>query len=111
MPKKEAKSDVRDAENTVRDLKNWIFTFAKEYNLPEEAIKMLHTKVDEAAVKIGAIACKPAPIIKEAENAVRDLKNWIFTFAKEYDLPEEAIKMLHTKVDEVAVKVGRVICK
>ncbi|MEM4263329.1 MAG: hypothetical protein QW666_00340 [Candidatus Woesearchaeota archaeon] len=111
MPKKEAKSDVRSAENTVRDLKNWIFTFAKEYNLPEEAIKKLHEQVDKVAVKIGEISCKPAPVIKEAENAVRDLKNWIFTFAKEYNLPEEAVNMLHTKVDEVAIKVGQVVCK
>ncbi len=111
MPKKEAKSDVRDAENTIRDLKNWIFVFAKEYKLPEEAIKMLQTKLDETAVKIGAIACKPTPVIKEAEGTVRELKNWIFVFAKEYSLPEEAINMLHKKVDEVAVKVGQVVCK
>lgn len=49
--------------------------------------------------------------VKNAENSVRDLKNWIFVFAKEYDLPKEAIDMLHTKVDEVAQKIGQITCK
>ncbi|MBI4016365.1 MAG: hypothetical protein HY363_01590 [Candidatus Aenigmarchaeota archaeon] len=56
-PKVNAKT-VKDAEDAVRDLKNWVFVFAKEYDLPEEAIKMLHAKVDEVAQKIGAISCK-----------------------------------------------------
>lgn len=51
------KPNVRDAENAVRDLKNWVFVFAKEYDLPEEAIKTLHQKIDELAVKIGGIKC------------------------------------------------------
>lgn len=49
--------------------------------------------------------------VKEAETAVRDLKNWVFVFAKEYDLPQEAVDMLHKKVDEVAVKIGAITCK
>jgi len=61
MPKttcKPSKSTVKDAEDTLRDLKNWVFVFAKEYDLPEEAVKMLHAKVDEVAEKIGLINCK-----------------------------------------------------
>ena len=46
--------------------------------------------------------------IKDASNAVRDLKNWLFVFAKEYDIPQEAVEMLHKKVDEVAVKIGSI---
>lgn len=58
MPGKVDTSSVKDAENAVRDLKNWIFVFAKEYDLPKEAITMLHKKVDEVAVKVGDIKCK-----------------------------------------------------
>lgn len=43
--------------------------------------------------------------VKEASNALRELKNWIFVFAEEYDLPEEAVKKLHEKVDDVAEKL------
>jgi len=46
-----------------------------------------------------------------AEDAVRDLKNWVFVFAKEYDLPKEAIDTLHKKVDEVAMKIGQIQCR
>ena len=49
--------------------------------------------------------------LNDVEAAVRDLKNWVFVFAKEYDLPQEAVDMLHKKVDEVAVKIGRITCK
>ncbi|MBI4148285.1 hypothetical protein HY490_03255 [Candidatus Woesearchaeota archaeon] len=49
--------------------------------------------------------------IREAEDAVRDLKNWVFVFAKEYDLPEEAVKMLHAKVHEVAERIRVISCR
>ena len=62
------------------------------------------------------MATKPAAkieveTVKTAEDAVRDLKNWIFVFAKEYDLPREALDMLHKKVEEVAMKIGQIQCK
>ena len=49
------KPDVNEAENAVRDLKNWVFVFAKEYNLPEEAINKLHEQVDKVAKTIAEI--------------------------------------------------------
>ncbi len=49
--------------------------------------------------------------VKTAEDAVRDLKNWLFVFAKEYDLPKEALDTLHKKIDELAVKIGNIECK
>jgi len=59
MPKaKVSESSVRTAEDAVRDLKNWVFVFAKEYDLPKEAVDTLHEKIDELAVKIGNISCK-----------------------------------------------------
>ena len=60
MPAKgPTKADVnalRDAENAARDLKNWIFVFAREYDLPKEAVDTLHRRIDDLAVKIGMIA-------------------------------------------------------
>ena len=56
MPK--PKAEIRTAEDSVRDLKNWIFVFAKEYDLPKEAIDKLHEKVDELASKIANIQCR-----------------------------------------------------
>jgi phage shock protein A len=49
-----------------------------------------------------------APNVREAENAVRDLKNWIFVFAKEYDLAKEAVDKLHEQVDKVAQKIAQI---
>jgi hypothetical protein len=49
-----------------------------------------------------------APNVREAENAVRDLKNWVFVFAKEYELPEEAVNKLHEQVDKVAKKIAEI---
>lgn len=49
--------------------------------------------------------------VKTAEDAVRDLKNWLFVFAKEYDLPKEALDTLHEKIDELAAKIGNIECK
>lgn len=48
-------ANIRDAENAVRDLKNWLAVFAEEYEIPQEAIDTLHKKIDELAMKIGAI--------------------------------------------------------
>ncbi len=49
-----------------------------------------------------------AQIIKEAEDELRELKNWLFVFAKEYNLPEEAVEKLHEKIDAIAEKLADV---
>ena len=49
------KPNVRDAENAVRDLKNWVAVFATEYKLPKEAIDTLHAQIDKVAAKIAEI--------------------------------------------------------
>ena len=46
--------------------------------------------------------------VKDAENSVRDLRNWIAVFAKEYDLPKNAVDTLHRQVDVLAEKVGKI---
>jgi len=48
------------------------------------------------------------PNVRDAENAVRDLKNWVFVFAKEYDLAEEAVEKLHEQIDKVAAKIAEI---
>ena len=54
---------------------------------------------------------KPKAEIKTAEDSVRELKNWIFVFAKEYDLPKEAVDTLTKKVEELALKIANIQCK
>lgn len=49
------KNAVRDAENAVRDLKNWIAVFGKEYSLPKSATDKLHEQIDIVAAKVGKI--------------------------------------------------------
>lgn len=105
---------IKEAEDAVRDLKNWIFTFAKEYDLAEEAIKMLHEKVDEVAVTIGKVECKAGeeePTVKSPADALRDLKNWVSTFAEEYALADEAVDMLNTKIEALAKKITDISCE
>lgn len=54
---------------------------------------------------------KPKPEVRNVEDAVRELKNWVFVFAKEYDLPKEAIDTLSKKIDELAQKIGNIECR
>ena len=49
--------------------------------------------------------------VRTAEDAVRDVKNWLFVFAKEYDLPKEALDTLQKKIEELAMKIGNIECK
>jgi hypothetical protein len=49
------KNLIRAAEDSVRDLKNWIFVLGKEYGLPDNALEELHKRVDEVAAKVGKI--------------------------------------------------------
>ena len=47
--------------------------------------------------------------LKEVADKVRDLKNWIAVFAEEYKLPEEAVKKLHEKIDEVGTSLSGLV--
>lgn len=49
--------------------------------------------------------------IREVENSLRDLMNWIAVFAEEYDLPEEAKETLYGKIEEIAKKAGEIACE
>jgi len=54
---------------------------------------------------------QPKADIKNTADALRDLKNWIYQFAKEYDLSETALEKLHKKIDEVAEQLSGIECK
>jgi len=54
---------------------------------------------------------KPKADVKSAADALRDLKNWVYEYAREYDLDEKAIEVLHKKIDEVAKQLSGVQCK
>jgi len=59
MPKaKPDSSEMKDIAATLRDLNNWVFVFAKEYDLPKEAVDTLHKKVDEIAKKLAVLSCR-----------------------------------------------------
>ncbi len=54
---------------------------------------------------------QPKADVKEAADALRELKNWVYEYAREFDLDEKAIETLHKKIDEVAAKLAGVECK
>jgi len=107
---------VRDAENSVRDLRNWLAVFKTEYGVAEEAYKKLHDKIEELGTKIGGITCSvpgkvDANSVKPASNTLRDAKAWLATFATEYSLAAEAVKVLHENFDKVGQKLAAIDCK
>jgi hypothetical protein len=44
-------------------------------------------------------------------NALRDLKAWLATFAQEYDLSAETVKVLHQNMDKIGQKLALIDCK
>ncbi len=107
---------VRDAENSVRDFKNWLAVFKTEYDMADEAVKVLHQKVDEIGSKIAGITCDPtgkvkADSVKPVSNVLRDTKAWLATFATEYDVAAEAVKILHENLDKIGQKLAAIECK
>jgi len=102
---------ISDVENSVRDFKNWLAAFKTEYGIAAEAMNVLHDKVDEFSDKCKGIKCdnsgKVDPSsIKPVANTLRDIKNWLAAFASEYDIADEAVKVLHTELDKVGQKLA-----
>jgi hypothetical protein len=52
------KADVKPAADALRDLKNWVYEYAREFNLDEKAVETLHKKIDEVANKLAGVQCK-----------------------------------------------------
>lgn len=107
---------VRNVENTVRDFKNWLSVFKTEYGVADEAMRVLHQKVDEFSDKLRGVKCdvsgKVSPdSMKPAANTLRDAKAWLAVFAQEYDFSDEAKKVLHDNFDKVGDALAKVDCK
>lgn len=106
---------VRATENCVRDIKNWLAVFKTEYDIADEAVKVLHEKLDDIGSKIAGIKCTKAGVeaasVQPVANATRDAKNWLAVFAKEYDISGEALAVLHNKLDELGAKLAAIECK
>ncbi|MBI2564608.1 hypothetical protein HYV79_01310 [Candidatus Woesearchaeota archaeon] len=49
--------------------------------------------------------------IKNVENELRDLMNWVAVFEQEYDLPREVVDKLLNKIHSIAKKIGWLRCK
>lgn len=106
---------VRAAENCVRDIKNWLAVFKTEYDVADEAVKVLHQKLDEIGASMAGIKCSTTGVeatsVRPVANAVRDAKAWLAVFAKEYDLSEETIKVLHQNFDKLGDALKAIECK
>ena len=44
--------------------------------------------------------------IKDVEDKIRDIINWIAVFETEYDLPKEVVDQLRSRLEELAKMVG-----
>ncbi|GEM_PF-1588080 len=106
---------VAAAENAVRDTKNWLAVFKTEYDVPDEAVKKLHEKLDQISDNMRGLKCTSKGAdpnsVRPVSNALRDLKNWLATFAEEYDLAEEAVKVLTQNMDKIGQKLALIECK
>ncbi len=107
---------IRDVENAVRDFKNWLAVFKTEYNIADEAVRILHEKADAFSDSLKGLKCDAsgkvdANSVKPVANVLREAKAWLATFAKEYNLAEEAVKVLHQNFDKVGDALRAVECK
>ena len=44
--------------------------------------------------------------VKEAEDGIRDIINWVKVFEEEYGLDAEVVNTLVTRLEDVAKKIG-----
>lgn len=116
MPARIDNKSVRNVGNVVRDVRNWLAVFKTEYDIPKEAYDVLHKKIEELGSKMVGIKCdvsgKVAPdSMRSVTNALRDAKAWLATFASEYDLAKEAVKILHENFDKIGDALAKIDCK
>ncbi len=60
------------------------------------------------------MAHKPSPdknAMRAAEDAVRDIKNWIAVFADEHELSSNAKKELESKLNDLAKRIAAIECR
>lgn len=113
--RKVEKKAVQDAEDSIRDLLNWLAVFKGEYNIPEEAYETLYEKIEELSTKISGIICTTTGVdantVKASANTLRDVKAWLAVFVREYNLEKEAVNILTRRLDELGRKLAAIECK
>jgi len=106
---------VRNAENVVRDVKNWLAVFKTEYDIADEAMKILTEKIDEIGSKMAGIVCATEGVkedsVKPVSDTVASARQWLAVFKTEYNLTDETVNILHKKFDEIAEKLALIECK
>jgi hypothetical protein len=55
---KPAMNEMQDIAEELRDLKNWLFLYLKEWGAPPEAEKMLHERLDRLGDKLARLGCR-----------------------------------------------------
>ena len=53
----------------------------------------------------------PVQDLKDVEDEIRDIINWVAVFEQEYDMPKEAVDTLMNRLHEIARKVGWLHCR
>jgi hypothetical protein len=107
---------IRNVENIVRDVRNWLAVFKTEYGISGEAYDVLHKKIEELGSKMAGIKCDASGKVsgdsmKPVANTLRDTKAWLAEFASEYDLAKEAVKVLTQNFDKIGDALAKVDCK
>lgn len=112
-------STVKDCADKLRDIKNWIAVFQKEYDVREDAVEKLSNKIDAIANDLADVHCViengeqevEKESLDKATDSMRDMKNWIAVFKTENELSDEACKVLDEKIDDVAECIANIECK
>ena len=47
--------EIKDVENEIRDILNWISVFETEYNLPKEVVDQLKSRLEKLATDVGSL--------------------------------------------------------
>lgn len=106
---------VIEAANALRDVKNWLAVFQKEYDISNEAAKKLNKEFDALGKELAGITCDASGLRKESvrtvANELRDTKAWLAVFAREYDLHKEAVKVLNGGLDKFGDKLASIKCR
>jgi hypothetical protein len=48
-------TEIRDIENEIRDIINWVSVFDTEYDLPSEVVEQLKSKLEKLATDVGSL--------------------------------------------------------
>jgi hypothetical protein len=96
MPKK-AKKSVR--KKSAKKAKHEVKALLEGPRVLQQAVQQVNRKE------------VPVQDLKDVEDEIRDIINWVAVFEQEYDMPKEAVETLMNRLHEVARKVGWLHCR